>query len=120
MNPLRNVPLAADFPALSHVDTNGRARMVDVSDKANTYRSARAAAELRTTAEVVALVRAEKMPKADVLSTARIAGITAAKRTWELIPLCHQLALSTVKIEFAFTDRTVEIEATAKTKGYGR
>jgi cyclic pyranopterin phosphate synthase len=91
--------------------------MVDVSDKEDTTRVALAAAELRTTSEVVALVRAEKMPKADVLSTARIAGIAAAKRTSDLIPLCHQLVLSTVMIEFGFTDHTVKIEATAKTKG---
>ncbi|WP_328404521.1 bifunctional molybdenum cofactor biosynthesis protein MoaC/MoaB [Nocardia sp. NBC_00403] len=102
---------------LSHVDREGRARMVDVSAKADTTRIAVAAGELQTTAEVVALVRADDMPKADVLSTARIAGIAGAKKTSELIPLCHQLALSSVKVEFAFTDTTITIEATAKTKG---
>jgi len=102
---------------LSHVDDQGRARMVDVSAKADTTRTAVAAGELSTTAEVVALVRADDMPKADVLATARIAGIAAAKRTWELIPLCHQLALSSVKVTFGFTDTAITIEATAKTKG---
>jgi cyclic pyranopterin phosphate synthase len=102
---------------LSHVDREGRARMVDVSAKTDTTRIAVAAGELQTTAEVVALVRADDMPKADVLSTARIAGIAGAKKTSELIPLCHQLALSSVTVEFAFTDTTVTIEATAKTKG---
>lgn len=91
--------------------------MVDVSAKADTARTAVAAGELATTAEVVALVRADDMPKADVLATARIAGIAAAKRTWELIPLCHQLALSSVKVAFGFTDTSITIEATAKTTG---
>lgn len=91
--------------------------MVDVSAKADTTRVAVAAGELVTTAEVVALVRADDMPKADVLATARIAGIAAAKRTWELIPLCHQLALSSVNVTFGFTDTSITVEATAKTKG---
>ncbi|MGW4355645.1 bifunctional molybdenum cofactor biosynthesis protein MoaC/MoaB [Nocardia sp. NPDC004582] len=102
---------------LSHVDREGRARMVDVSAKADTARIAVAAGELHTTAEVIALVRADDMPKADVLSTARIAGINGAKKTSELIPLCHQLALSSVNVSFGFTDTTITIEATAKTKG---
>lgn len=102
---------------LSHLDDQGRARMVDVSAKADTTRTALAAGRLVTTPEVVALVRADDMPKADVLATARIAGIAAAKRTWELIPLCHQLALSSVRVNFGFTDTAITIEATAKTKG---
>ncbi|AYF74018.1 bifunctional molybdenum cofactor biosynthesis protein MoaC/MoaB [Nocardia yunnanensis] len=102
---------------LSHVDREGRARMVDVSAKADTTRIAVAAGELHTTAEVIALVRADDMPKADVLSTARIAGINGAKKTSELIPLCHQLALSSVQVSFGFTDTAITIEASAKTKG---
>ncbi|MBF6296919.1 bifunctional molybdenum cofactor biosynthesis protein MoaC/MoaB [Nocardia amamiensis] len=102
---------------LSHVDNEGRARMVDVSAKSDTTRIAVAAGELRTTAEVVALVRADDLPKADVLSTARIAGIAGAKKTSELIPLCHQLALSSVRVEFGFAETAITIEATAKTKG---
>ncbi|UGT57150.1 bifunctional molybdenum cofactor biosynthesis protein MoaC/MoaB [Nocardia asteroides] len=102
---------------LSHVDREGRARMVDVSAKADTTRIAVAAGELRTTPEVLALVRADDMPKADVLSTARLAGISGAKKTSELIPLCHQLALSSVKVEFGFTDDAITIEASAKTTG---
>ncbi|MFD5180986.1 bifunctional molybdenum cofactor biosynthesis protein MoaC/MoaB [Nocardia sp. NPDC058379] len=102
---------------LSHLDREGRARMVDVSGKADTTRIAVAAGELQTTAEVVRLVRAEGMPKADVLSTARLAGIAGAKKTSELIPLCHQLALSSVKVEFGFTETTITVEATAKTTG---
>ncbi|WP_067862369.1 bifunctional molybdenum cofactor biosynthesis protein MoaC/MoaB [Nocardia shimofusensis] len=102
---------------LSHVDAEGRARMVDVSAKADTVRIAVAAGALRTTPEVVALVRADDLPKADVLSTARLAGIGGAKKTSELIPLCHQLALSSVKVEFGFTGDAITIEATAKTTG---
>lgn len=102
---------------LTHLDGEGRARMVDVGAKAITARIAVAAGELRTTAEVIALVRADGMPKADVLATARIAGIAGAKRTSELIPLCHQIALSSVKVEFGFTDTSITIEARAKTTG---
>jgi len=103
--------------SFSHLDSEGRARMVDVSAKADTIRIAVAAGELKTTAEVVSLVRADGMPKADVLATARIAGIAGAKRTSELIPLCHQLALSSVDVTFGFTDATITVEATAKTTG---
>lgn len=91
--------------------------MVDVSAKADTARIAVAAGELRTTPEVVTLVRADDMPKADVLSTARLAGISGAKKTSELIPLCHQLALTKVDVRFGFTADTITIEATAKTTG---
>ncbi|WP_072690904.1 bifunctional molybdenum cofactor biosynthesis protein MoaC/MoaB [Rhodococcus marinonascens] len=102
---------------LTHLDNEGRARMVDVSAKAETTRIAVAAGQLVTTPEVIALVRADDLPKADVLATARIAGISGAKKTSELIPLCHQLALSSVKLEFGFTDNAITMEATAKTKG---
>jgi cyclic pyranopterin phosphate synthase len=91
--------------------------MVDVSAKSDSARRAVAAGELLTTPEVVALVRADDMPKADVLATARIAGIGGAKKTSELIPLCHQLALSSVDVRFDFTATSITIEAVAKTKG---
>lgn len=102
---------------LTHLDSEGRARMVDVSAKTNTARVAIAAGEMHTTAEVIRLVQADGMPKADVLSTARIAGIQGAKKTSELIPLCHPIALSSVNVSFGFTDTSITIEATAKTKG---
>jgi cyclic pyranopterin phosphate synthase len=102
---------------LSHLDSEGRARMVDVGDKSETTRVATAAGRLRTTAEVIALVRSDDMPKADVLSTARIAGIGGAKKTSELIPLCHQLSLSSVKVAFELGEDSIAIEATAKTHG---
>ncbi|MBW4778090.1 bifunctional molybdenum cofactor biosynthesis protein MoaC/MoaB [Rhodococcus fascians] len=102
---------------LSHLDDEGRARMVDVAHKKETSRTAVAAGEFVTTPEVIGLVQADGMPKADVLATARIAGISAAKRTSDLIPLCHQLALSSVKISFGFTDTSITVEATARTTG---
>ncbi|MBX3098927.1 MAG: bifunctional molybdenum cofactor biosynthesis protein MoaC/MoaB [Salinibacterium sp.] len=91
--------------------------MVDVGDKAITKRSATAAGLFTTTPEVIALVRADDLPKADVLATARIAGIAGAKRTSELIPLCHQLALSSVTVDFEIGDTAIGITATAKTTG---
>lgn len=102
---------------LSHLDADGRARMVDVGDKAVTARTATATGRFLTTAEVIALVRADGLPKADVLATARIAGISGAKKTSELIPLCHQVPLSSVAIDFQFTDDSIRISATAKTVG---
>lgn len=106
-----------DSPALSHLDDDGRARMVDVSDKAITKRTATAMGRFSSTAQVIALVRADDLPKADVLATARIAAIQGAKRTSELIPLCHQLALSSVTVEFYLDDTSIEITATATTTG---
>ena len=103
--------------SLSHLDADGRARMVDVGDKAVTRRSATATGTFGSTAQVIALVRADGLPKADVLATARIAGIQAAKRTSELIPLAHALALSSVSVDFAFDETSIEITATAKTTG---
>lgn len=103
--------------SLSHLDGDGRARMVDVSDKAVTKRTATATGRFSSTAEVLALVRADDLPKADVIATARIAGIQGAKRTSELIPLCHQLALSSVTVDFYLDDTSIEITATATTTG---
>jgi cyclic pyranopterin phosphate synthase len=103
--------------SLSHLDADGRARMVDVGDKAVTRRTATARGVFTSTPEVVALVRADDLPKADVLATARIAGIQGAKRTSELIPLCHAIALSSVSIDFVLGESSIEITATAKTTG---
>lgn len=104
---------------LTHVDNDGRARMVDVGHKAATHRIAIARGRLVTTSEVVRLVRADGLPKADVLATARIAGIAGAKRTSELIPLCHPLPLDAVHVEFSLDAEagTIGIEVTATTTG---
>ena len=100
---------------LSHLDDHGAARMVDVSDKAATARTATAVGTVRTTAEVIALIASGGLPKGDALATARIAGILAAKRTCDLIPLCHQLALSGVDIDFEIGSSAIELTATVRT-----
>jgi cyclic pyranopterin phosphate synthase len=98
---------------LTHVDADGKARMVDVGSKPITRRVAVAGGRLETIAEVIALLRRDGLPKADALATARIAGILAAKRVDELIPLAHTLPLDSVAIDFELTDTSVEIRATA-------
>ena len=104
-----------DGPALTHVDAGGRARMVDVSGKQVTVREAVAAGRVRCAPEVVALLRGAGVPKGDALAVARLAGIQAAKRTSELIPLCHPLRLTNVEVEFAREGQGVlEIRATAR------
>ena len=99
----------------THLDSSGAARMVDVSEKEQTARTAVASGVLRTTAEVVALLGSDGLPKGDALATARIAGIMAAKRTWELVPLCHPIALSGVKVDLVLGDAEVRITATVRT-----
>ncbi|MCK1796801.1 cyclic pyranopterin monophosphate synthase MoaC [Streptomyces sp. XM4193] len=100
---------------LTHIDERGDARMVDVSAKDVTARTARATGRVRVTPEVVGLLRGEGVPKGDALATARIAGIMGAKKTPELVPLCHPLALSGVRVELSVADDAVEISATVKT-----
>ena len=89
--------------------------MVDVSSKTASSRSAMATGLVRTTTEVIGLLSANGLPKGDALATARIAGIMGAKRTPDLIPLCHQIALSGVDVTFELGEREVRIAATAKT-----
>ena len=100
---------------LTHVDAAGAARMVDVSGKDVTARTAIASGVMRTTAEVVELLRRDGLPKGDALATARIAGIMAAKRTPELIPLCHPIALTGIAIDLDVADTEVRITATVRT-----
>ncbi|MFJ9414562.1 MULTISPECIES: cyclic pyranopterin monophosphate synthase MoaC [unclassified Streptomyces] len=100
---------------LTHIDAAGAARMVDVSEKDVTARTARARGRVLVSPQVIELLRGEGMPKGDALATARIAGIMGAKRTPELIPLCHPLAVSGVKLDLTVTDEAVEIAATVKT-----
>ncbi|GGS01356.1 hypothetical protein GCM10010169_52570 [Micromonospora fulviviridis] len=100
---------------LTHVDPAGAARMVDVSAKPVSGRLAVAAGRLRTTAEVVELLRRDGLPKGDALAVGRLAGIMGAKRTPDLIPLCHPIALHGVTVDLRLTDDTVEITATART-----
>ena len=102
---------------LSHVGPDGAARMVDVSGKPVTARTARATGAIVMSREAADAVRANSLGKGDVLGVARVAGIMAAKRTAELVPLCHQLALSDVAVDLAVDDALpgVRVEATAKT-----
>ncbi len=100
--------------ALSHVDERGQAHMVDVTEKHATRRTAIAAGAVRTCVEVVSLIIAGGLPKGDALATARVAGILAAKRTSDLIPLCHQLALTGVDVDFTAAGSTIEIRATVR------
>jgi cyclic pyranopterin phosphate synthase len=97
----------------SHVDEAGRARMVDVSGKPRVRRSARAEGRILLQPETVRLIRENLIEKGDVLGVARIAGIAAAKRTWELIPLCHPIALDKVEVELEPEERSLLVRATA-------
>jgi cyclic pyranopterin monophosphate synthase len=99
---------------LSHIDDHGAAHMVDVTEKATTKRTAVAAGSLRTSAHVVELITAGGLPKGDAIATARVAGILAAKRTSDLIPLCHQLALTGVDVEFSIGQTDIDITATVR------
>jgi len=103
------------YMELTHVDPSGAARMVDVSGKEVTARSARAAGRLRTTAEVVELLRTNSLAKGDALAVARVAGIAAAKRTADLIPLCHPLGLHAVEVELELGPDYVDLVATTRT-----
>jgi cyclic pyranopterin phosphate synthase len=103
---------------LTHFDERGASRMVDTSEKAETLRQARASCVVRMAPATAALVQDRGLAKGDVLEVARLAGIMAAKRTSELIPLCHPLPLTGVQIDFAFAaDDRLRIEATAKVFG---
>jgi cyclic pyranopterin phosphate synthase len=104
---------------LTHLDASGQASMVDVSDKPATERRARARAVVRVSPETAAKVAAGNAPKGDVIGVARIAGIQAAKRTSELIPLCHPLSLSYVGVEGAIDVAAGEIELIAETRTTG-
>ena len=100
---------------LTHVDERGAARMVDVSAKDVTSRQAVATGRVLVSADVVALLRGEGVPKGDALGVARVAGIMAAKRTPDLVPLCHPIALTGVRVELDLGEDSVRISATVKT-----
>ena len=102
---------------LTHLDSHGAARMVDVGGKPESARSATATGRIRLSAEALTAVREGSGPKGDVLAAARIAGIMAAKKTAELIPLCHPLALDAVSVEFAFEESAVRATARALLSG---
>ena len=102
---------------LTHLDEAGTARMVDVGSKPDSARKAIAGGVIRMTADALAAIKAGDAPKGDVLGTARIAGIMAAKKTADLIPLCHPLGIDAVNVEFVFEDDGVRVTATASLTG---
>jgi cyclic pyranopterin phosphate synthase len=103
--------------SLTHIDAEGTARMVDVGVKSDTRRLAVASGRIRMSAQAIDAIRAGDAPKGDVLGTARIAGIMAAKRTGDLIPMCHPLSLDAVNIDFVIEDQAVRATATASLTG---
>ncbi|MGC3872939.1 cyclic pyranopterin monophosphate synthase MoaC [Halomonas sp. GXIMD04776] len=106
--------------SLTHLNSRGEAHMVDVADKTETRREAVASGRIHMRAETLALLAEGGLPKGDVLATARIAGIQAAKRTSELIPLCHALALSKVSIDFVLNEAEASVDVSAACRLTGR
>lgn len=104
--------MTSDF---THLDAAGSARMVDVSGKSITVRTATASGRVAVSAEVISLLRGAGVPKGDALAVARIAGIQAAKRTSDLVPLCHPLAIHGVEVNLRVDDDAVAIQATVRT-----
>ena len=102
---------------LTHINEQGRARMVDVTEKAVTFRTAIAEGRVRAAPETLALIRTGGTPKGDVLAVAQVAGVMAAKRTHELIPMCHPLHLTGVDLRFTLEEDAVHILAEVKCKG---
>jgi cyclic pyranopterin phosphate synthase len=105
---------------LTHLDDQGQAHMVDVSSKAETEREAVAGGTVFMQPATLARLRTGNLPKGDVLGTARVAGIQAAKRTSELIPLCHPLLITAVGVEFAFAEETSAVHITARVRCRGQ
>ena len=110
-----DLPWSGTEQRLTHVDASGRARMVDVSAKDVTVREATAVGAVRFSADVVAALRGEGVPKGDALAVARLAGIQAAKKTPELVPLAHPVAVHAVVVDVEVVDSGVEITATVRT-----
>lgn len=102
---------------LTHIDAAGDARMVDIGDKSASMRKAVAGGFINMSPEALDAIKAGDAPKGDVLGTARIAGIMAAKRTHDLIPLCHPLGLDAVNVDFAFEANGIRVKATASLTG---
>lgn len=105
---------------LTHMNEQGRAKMVDVSGKADTERVGVASGRIQMKPETLELITGQKIKKGDVLAVAQVAGIMAAKKTWETIPMCHPLLLTGVDIQFEIFPETSEIEARASVKTTGK
>ena len=106
-----------DSEKLTHIDEDGKAQMVDVGYKEDTNRSATASGKVFMGVETIEALKKQELKKGDVLGVARVAGIQAAKKTSDLIPLCHPLVINFVSVDFKIKERHVEIEATVKTFG---
>ena len=104
---------------LSHFDDNGNAHMVDISDKQNTFRTAKAACSIKMSLETLKIISDGRVKKGDVLNVARIAGIQGAKKTSDLIPLCHPISLTKINLDLTLNDKIpgIEIISTVKTTG---
>ena len=102
---------------LSHINEQGRSRMVDVTDKDSTFREAIAEGTVVVSRDTMAIIKSGGIKKGDVLSVAQVAGIMAAKKTSDIIPMCHPLMLSGVDIAFELTDTQIHIRSTVKCKG---
>ncbi|NLV06348.1 cyclic pyranopterin monophosphate synthase MoaC [Haloarcula rubripromontorii] len=101
----------------THVDEEGDAQMVDVGDKAESERRAVARGQIRLSASTLAAIDADEVEKGDVLTTARIGAIQAVKHTWETVPMCHQIPITNVEVEFTVGDEAVEITVAVETVG---
>lgn len=104
----------------THIDNEGNARMVDVSEKASSVRKATAEGFVAIKPETVQLILERNIPKGDVLATARIAGIMAAKKTWDIIPMCHPLDITSVTVELAVDEKMNRVNIKAMVKTIGR
>ena len=104
----------------THIDDNGKVRMVDVSDKMNSFRTAEARGYIILGSEIIKKIRENKIQKGDVFAAAKIAGINAAKKNWELIPLCHQIKVTNVDIKFKILEEEKKVWVTSVVKGYDR
>ncbi len=102
------------MPEFSHFNDQGRARMVDVTEKAPTFRRAAAAGEVQVSKETLTAIRKGKLKKGDVLAVAQVAGIQAAKHCWELIPMCHPVPLTGVDIRFSLAEDPCRVEILAE------
>lgn len=103
---------------LTHIDGKGKAKMVDISGKKDSLRTAEAIGAIKLDGNIIRKIRENDVKKGDVLSVARIAGINAAKKTWELIPLCHQIRLKGIDIHFNILDSEEKIEVRAKVSAF--
>lgn len=107
-----------DSDNFTHIDKKGRAKMVDVSNKKATLRTAKARGYIILNKDIIGKIKDNQLEKGDVLTVAKIAGVNAAKKNWELIPLCHQIKLTDVNIDFRILERGNKMEVVAKVKGF--